>query len=58
MQVTVPHLSPDGTKITFTGAKPGAPIRIYVVSAEGGNLEQLSHGADLRPTGLLLTYLI
>jgi eukaryotic-like serine/threonine-protein kinase len=51
LQVTVPHWSPDGTQIAFSGAKPGEPYRIYLISAEGGNLEQLSSGkSDLDPT--------
>jgi eukaryotic-like serine/threonine-protein kinase len=44
---TVPHWSPDGTHIAFSGAaKPGAPYRIYVISADGGNPEQVSTGEN------------
>ncbi len=46
MYVTVPHWSPNGTQIAFSGTKPGQPVRIYRVSAEGGNLEQLSSGSS------------
>jgi Tol biopolymer transport system component len=47
----VPHWSPDGTRIAFSGAKPGQTPRIYVVSAEGGPTEQLSFGEnELDPT--------
>ena len=50
-QATVPHWSPDGTRISFSGAKPGDPYRIYIISADGGNPEQLSAGAnDLDPS--------
>ena len=50
-QATVPHWSPDGTRISFSGAKPGDPYRIYMISADGGNPEQLSAGAnDLDPS--------
>ena len=51
LQVTVPHWSPDGTRIAFSGAKPGEPYRIYVIPAEGGSPEQLSSGeSELDPT--------
>jgi len=51
LQVTVPHWSPDGTQIAFSGAKPGDPNRIYVIPAEGGSPEQISSGkSDLDPT--------
>src|SRR5947207_559161 len=36
LQVTVPHWWPDGTRIAFSGAKPGEPYRIYVTPATGG----------------------
>jgi Tol biopolymer transport system component len=49
---TLPHWSPDGTHIAFSGAaKPGSPYRIYVISADGGNPEQVSSGEnDLDPS--------
>jgi serine/threonine protein kinase/Tol biopolymer transport system component len=51
LQVTVPHWSPDGTQIAFSGAKPGEPYRIYLIPADGGNPKQLSSGkSDLDPT--------
>jgi Tol biopolymer transport system component len=51
MQTTVPHWSPDGTRIAFSGAKPGEPYRIYAVRADGGNPEQLSSGdSELDPS--------
>jgi serine/threonine protein kinase/Tol biopolymer transport system component len=51
LQATVPHWSPDGTRIAFSGAKPGEPYRIYVISADGGRPEQLSSGnSELDPT--------
>jgi Tol biopolymer transport system component len=51
LRATVPHWSPDGTHIAFSGAKPGDPYRIYVVPADGGSPEQLSSGdSDLDPS--------
>ena len=51
LQVTVPHWSPDGTRIAFSGAKPAEPYRIYVIPADGGRPEQLSSGEnELDPT--------
>jgi serine/threonine protein kinase/Tol biopolymer transport system component len=46
LQATVPHWSPDGTRIAFSGAKPGEPYRIYVIAADGGRPEQLSSGEN------------
>jgi Tol biopolymer transport system component len=41
---TNPRWSPDGTLITFYGGLPGEPERLYVVSARGGAVRQLTHG--------------
>jgi len=46
MQATVPHWSPDGTRIAFSGRKPGEPNRIYVIRADGGRPEQLTSGEN------------
>jgi Tol biopolymer transport system component len=40
----MPHWSPDGKQIAFTGASPGKPPRIYVVSSDGGAVRQVSNG--------------
>ena len=51
LQVTVPHWSPDGTRIAFSGAKPGEPNRIYVIPVDGGSPEQLTSGeSELDPS--------
>ncbi|HTM43254.1 MAG TPA: protein kinase [Terriglobales bacterium] len=44
LQTIEPHWSPDGSRIAFTGGKPGETPRIYVVPAAGGPTEQLSSG--------------
>ncbi len=41
-----PRWSPDSTQITFFGGNPGQPNRLYVVSAAGGAVRQLTHGTD------------
>jgi Tol biopolymer transport system component len=46
LQTTSPHWSLDGTRIAFSGAKPGEPYRIYQIPAEGGSQERLSSGQD------------
>jgi Tol biopolymer transport system component len=51
LQASVPHWSPDGTRIAFSGAKPGEPTRIYVVAAAGGAPEQVTSGeSELDPS--------
>jgi Tol biopolymer transport system component len=50
-QAAVPHWSPDGARIAFSGAKPGETPRIYVEPADGGSPEQLSSGEnEMDPT--------
>ena len=44
MQVGLPQWSPDGTRIAFSGRAPGKAFQLYVVSAEGGDPEQLTSG--------------
>jgi len=52
LRVALPHWSPDGKHIAFSGSRPGRPWNLYLVSAAGGPAEQLSNGAlyDLDPT--------
>jgi Tol biopolymer transport system component/DNA-binding winged helix-turn-helix (wHTH) protein len=42
MQAWLPRWSPDGKRIAFSAAVPGAPDRIYMVGAEGGTPVQLT----------------
>ncbi|MGH9615476.1 MAG: TolB family protein [Acidobacteriaceae bacterium] len=44
MEVGLPRWSPDGTKIAFSGREPGGTWQIFVVSAEGGDLRQVTSG--------------
>jgi len=39
-----PQWSPDGKQIAFTANQPSKPWRVYLVSADGGALEEVSHG--------------
>lgn len=52
LRVHLPHWSPDGTHIAFSGSRPGRPWNLYLVPSSGGPAEQLSTGAlyDLDPT--------
>jgi serine/threonine protein kinase/Tol biopolymer transport system component len=44
MDVSWALWSPDGKQIAFGGAIPGKPFHVYIVSAEGGTLEEVTHG--------------
>jgi Tol biopolymer transport system component len=52
LRAALPHWSPDGTHIAFSGARPGRPWNIFLVAAAGGPAEQLTDGPlyDLDPT--------
>jgi len=52
LRVALPHWSPDGTRIAFSGSRPGRPWNLYVAPSTGGPAEQLSTGSlyDLDPT--------
>jgi eukaryotic-like serine/threonine-protein kinase len=41
LYASLPHWSPDGKQIAFFSVTPGRPSRIYVVSTEGGNPQEL-----------------
>ncbi len=41
MQSGVPRWSPDGRRIAFIGALPGLPWKAYIISAEGGSVQQV-----------------
>jgi Tol biopolymer transport system component len=40
-----PRWSPDGRQIAFMGTKPGGPVKIYIVPANGGDPEPLLPGS-------------
>jgi serine/threonine protein kinase/Tol biopolymer transport system component len=44
MQVSLPAWSPDGRRIAFTGMEVGKPLRLYLISADGGSTEKLPTG--------------
>ena len=52
LRVSLPHWSPDGTRIAFAGARPGKPWNIFLIPSAGGPAEQITSGAiaDLDPT--------
>src|SRR5262249_10191452 len=39
MQAQLPRWSPDGQRIAFMATTPGKPMKIYLVSTEGGSPE-------------------
>jgi Tol biopolymer transport system component len=44
MRAQLPRWSPDGKQIAFIGSRPGNPVRIYVLSFDGGALKQVTNG--------------
>jgi len=52
LRAALPHFSPDGKRIAFSGSREGGPWNIFLVSDAGGPAEQISNGAvsDLDPT--------
>ncbi len=44
MFADMPEWSPDGKQIAFMAAAPGKPWQVYMVSAEGGGLQQVTTG--------------
>jgi eukaryotic-like serine/threonine-protein kinase len=44
MRVVLPRWSPDGKRIAFMAVAPGKPLKISLVSAEGGSSQQLLAG--------------
>jgi Tol biopolymer transport system component/DNA-binding winged helix-turn-helix (wHTH) protein len=52
LRATLSHWSPDGSRIAFSGSRPGRPWNIFLVPAAGGPADQMTSGAvsDLDPT--------
>jgi Tol biopolymer transport system component len=52
LRVSLPHWSPDGSHIAFSGARPGKPWNIFLIPSAGGPAEQITSGAisDLDPS--------
>jgi Tol biopolymer transport system component/DNA-binding winged helix-turn-helix (wHTH) protein len=44
MKVALPRWSPDGKRIAFLGEVAGRPVKLYIVSAEGGATSQAMPG--------------
>jgi eukaryotic-like serine/threonine-protein kinase len=42
MRAALAHLSPDGKQIAFSGATPGKPWKVYLISKDGGNPQPLT----------------
>jgi Tol biopolymer transport system component/DNA-binding winged helix-turn-helix (wHTH) protein len=50
----MPRISPDSTQIAFTGDTPGKPLRVYLISIDGGTpkpvIPESDGGAQVAPT--------
>lgn len=45
LRVELPHWSPDGKWIAFSGSRVGHPWNIFLISADGGAAEQVTSGS-------------
>jgi Tol biopolymer transport system component/DNA-binding winged helix-turn-helix (wHTH) protein len=45
LRVSLPHWSPDGSRIAFSGTRPGRPWNIFSIPSAGGPAEQITNGA-------------
>jgi Tol biopolymer transport system component len=52
LRATLSHWSPDGSRIAFSGSRPGRPWNIFLIPAAGGPADQLTSGtvSDLDPS--------
>jgi Tol biopolymer transport system component/DNA-binding winged helix-turn-helix (wHTH) protein len=52
LRATLPHWSPDGSRIAFSGSRPDRPWNIFLIPAAGGPADQMTSGtvSDLDPT--------
>jgi Tol biopolymer transport system component len=52
LRASLPHWSPDGQHIAFSGSRPGRPWNIFLIPSSGGPAEQITNGAisDLDPS--------
>jgi Tol biopolymer transport system component/DNA-binding winged helix-turn-helix (wHTH) protein len=44
LRAYLPHWSPDGKFIAFSGSRPGRPWNIFVIPSTGGPAEQITNG--------------
>jgi eukaryotic-like serine/threonine-protein kinase len=54
MRAGVPHWSPDGHQIAFSGSTPGKPWKLFLISKDGGTTNPVTANADANeadPTG-------
>jgi Tol biopolymer transport system component len=49
-RVGLAHWSPDGTQVAFSGAAPGKPWKVYVISRDGGSAQRLTSDSDVQET--------
>lgn len=45
LHVALPHWSPDGKWIAFSGMRTGQPWNVFLIPSAGGPAEQVTHGA-------------